>query len=120
MKKKLICLLVAGALPGFAGAASTSAQIKALQAQLNALQAQVKELRTALASQHGAAGGGAPGWLEAALSRLSERLGMPKQPAPPHVCDAIVSELVARADEHRSFCLYHARLNGGADVPASV
>ncbi|MHA7188585.1 acyl-CoA dehydrogenase, partial [Burkholderia pseudomallei] len=63
---------------------------------------------------------GAPVWLEAALSRLSERLGMPKQPAPPHVCDAIVSELVARADEHRSFCLYHARLNGGADVPASV
>lgn len=63
---------------------------------------------------------GAPAWLEAVLSRLSERLGMPKQPAPPHVCDAIVSELVARADEHRSFCLYHARLNGGADVPASV
>ncbi|ONC10198.1 DUF3138 family protein [Burkholderia pseudomallei] len=61
MKKKLIYLLVAGALPGFAGAASTSAQIKALQAQLNALQAQVKELRTALASQHGAAGGGASG-----------------------------------------------------------
>ncbi|AJY38964.1 DUF3138 family protein [Burkholderia humptydooensis] len=59
MKKKLICLLVAGSLPGFAGAASTSAQIKALQAQLNALQAQMKELRAALASQHGATGGGA-------------------------------------------------------------
>ncbi|WP_232505775.1 DUF3138 family protein, partial [Burkholderia thailandensis] len=61
MKRKLICLLVAGALPGLAGAASTSAQIKALQAQLNALQAQMKELRAALASQHGATGGGAAG-----------------------------------------------------------
>ncbi|HKT94729.1 MAG TPA: DUF3138 family protein [Paraburkholderia sp.] len=49
MKKKLICLLVAGALPGLALADSTSEQIKALQAQLNALQKEVKSLKTELA-----------------------------------------------------------------------
>ena len=48
MKKKLICLLVAGALPGLALADSTSEQIKALQAQLNALQKEVKSLRNFL------------------------------------------------------------------------
>ncbi|WP_322106601.1 DUF3138 family protein [Paraburkholderia sp. J41] len=49
MKKKLICLLVAGALPGLAFADSTSEQIKALQAQLNALQKEVKSLKTEIA-----------------------------------------------------------------------
>ncbi|WP_343664024.1 DUF3138 family protein [Paraburkholderia tropica] len=50
MKKKLICLLVAGALPGLAFADSTSDQIKALQAQLNALQKEVKSLKSEIAS----------------------------------------------------------------------
>ena len=50
MRKKLICLLVAGALPGAAFADSTSAQIKALQQQLNALQKEVKELRAQVAT----------------------------------------------------------------------
>ncbi|HWT35074.1 MAG TPA: DUF3138 family protein [Paraburkholderia sp.] len=50
MRKKLICLLVAGALPGAAFADSTSAQIKALQQQLNALQKEVKDLRAQVAS----------------------------------------------------------------------
>jgi len=45
MKKKLICLLVAGSLPGLASADTTSDQIKALQAELQALQMQVKQLR---------------------------------------------------------------------------
>ncbi|WP_321883819.1 DUF3138 family protein, partial [Paraburkholderia bannensis] len=49
MKKKLICLLVAGALPGLAFADSTSDQIKALQQQLNALQKEVKSLKSELA-----------------------------------------------------------------------
>uniref|UniRef100_UPI000B155975 DUF3138 family protein n=1 Tax=Serratia marcescens TaxID=615 RepID=UPI000B155975 len=48
MKKKLICLLVAGALPGIALADSTSAEIKALQAQVTALQQQVNELRASM------------------------------------------------------------------------
>ena len=51
MKKKLICLLVAGAVPGLALADSTSDQIKALQAQLNALQKEVKSLRSELATK---------------------------------------------------------------------
>jgi hypothetical protein len=51
MRKKLICLLVAGALPGAAFADSTSAQIKALQQQLNALQKEVKELRAQVATK---------------------------------------------------------------------
>ncbi|WP_233476651.1 DUF3138 family protein, partial [Burkholderia vietnamiensis] len=45
MKKKLICLLVAGALPGVALAGSTSAEIKALQAQVAALQKQMKAMQ---------------------------------------------------------------------------
>ena len=55
MKKKLICLLVAGALPGLALADSTSEQIKALQAQLNALQKEVKSLKNELAESKTAA-----------------------------------------------------------------
>ena len=58
MKKKLICLLVAGALPGVALADSTSAQIKALQQQLNALQKEVKELRAQVATKPAAGGTG--------------------------------------------------------------
>ncbi|WP_431820705.1 DUF3138 family protein [Burkholderia sp. F1] len=53
MKKKLICLLVAGALPGIALADSTSAQIKALQAQVAALQKQMKAMQTQLAARPG-------------------------------------------------------------------
>lgn len=49
MKKKLICLLVAGALPGLAMADATSDQLKALQQQLNALQKEVKSLKSELA-----------------------------------------------------------------------
>ncbi|WP_322063489.1 DUF3138 family protein, partial [Paraburkholderia sp. J63] len=52
MKKKLICLLVAGALPGLAFADSTSDQIKALQAQLNALQKEVKSLKSEIAASN--------------------------------------------------------------------
>ncbi|WP_322055527.1 DUF3138 family protein, partial [Paraburkholderia bannensis] len=55
MKKKLICLLVAGALPGLAFADSTSDQIKALQQQLNALQKEVKSLKSELAQSKPAA-----------------------------------------------------------------
>ncbi|MFM0502463.1 DUF3138 family protein [Paraburkholderia caffeinilytica] len=51
MKKKLICLLVAGSLPGFAMADATSDQIKALQTQLNALQKEVKQLRSEAAAK---------------------------------------------------------------------
>jgi hypothetical protein len=51
MKKKLICLLVAGALPGVALADSTSAQIKELRAELDALQKEVKTLKSALATK---------------------------------------------------------------------
>ncbi|MFM0735590.1 DUF3138 family protein, partial [Paraburkholderia sediminicola] len=66
MRKKLICLLVAGSLPGFAMADTTSDQIKALQAQLNALQKEVKQLRSEAATRPKAAAAaaapvGAPG-----------------------------------------------------------
>ncbi|KVW41716.1 DUF3138 family protein [Burkholderia ubonensis] len=57
MKKKLICLLVAGALPGIALADSTSAQIKALQAQVAALQKQMKAMQAQLAAQPGGGAG---------------------------------------------------------------
>ncbi|MGF6755763.1 DUF3138 family protein [Paraburkholderia sp. GAS42] len=60
MRKKLICLLVAGALPGVALADSTSSQIKALQAQLNALQKEVKELRAQVAPKQAGVPAGAP------------------------------------------------------------
>ncbi|WP_322063457.1 DUF3138 family protein, partial [Paraburkholderia sp. J63] len=55
MKKKLICLLVAGALPGLAFADSTSDRIKALQAQLNALQKEVKSLKGEIAASNNGA-----------------------------------------------------------------
>lgn len=55
MKKKLICVLVAGCLPGLASADATSDQIKALQAQLNALQKEVKQLRAEVAAKPQAA-----------------------------------------------------------------
>ncbi|MFL9870003.1 DUF3138 family protein, partial [Paraburkholderia fungorum] len=55
MRKKLICLLVAGSLPGMAMADATSDQIKALQAQLNALQKEVKQLRSEVATKPKAA-----------------------------------------------------------------
>src|SRR5471032_675973 len=51
MRKKLICLLVAGSLPGMAMADTTSDQINALRAQLNALQKEVKQLRAEVATQ---------------------------------------------------------------------
>ena len=53
MKKKLICLLVAGALPGIALADSTSAEIKALQAQVAALQKQMKAMQAQLSAKGG-------------------------------------------------------------------
>ncbi|VWC48786.1 hypothetical protein BLA6993_07693 [Burkholderia lata] len=55
MKKKLICLLVAGALPGIALADSTSAEIKALQAQVTALQKQMKAMQAQLSAKGGTA-----------------------------------------------------------------
>jgi hypothetical protein len=51
MRKKLICLLVAGSLPGIAMADATSDEIKALQAQLNSLQKEVKQLRAEVAAK---------------------------------------------------------------------
>ena len=54
-EKKLICLLVAGSLPGFAMADITSDQIKALQARLNDLQKEVKQLRSEVAAKPKAA-----------------------------------------------------------------
>ena len=51
MRKKLICLLVAGSLPGVAMADATSDEIKALQAQLNSLQKEVKQLRAEVAAK---------------------------------------------------------------------
>jgi type II secretory pathway pseudopilin PulG len=50
MKKKLICLLVAAAVPGLAMADSTSNEIKALKAQLSALQKKVDALEHAQAA----------------------------------------------------------------------
>ncbi|WP_175852383.1 DUF3138 family protein [Burkholderia cepacia] len=55
MKKKLICLLAAGALPGIALADSTSAEIKALQAQVAALQKQMKAMQAQLSAKGGTA-----------------------------------------------------------------
>ena len=55
MRKKLICLLVAGSLPGFAMADATSDQIKALQEELHALQKEVKQLRAEVATRPKAA-----------------------------------------------------------------
>ncbi|WP_010099855.1 DUF3138 family protein [Burkholderia ubonensis] len=77
MKKKLICLLVAGALPGIALADSTPAQIKALQAQVAALQKQMKAMQAQLAAQPGGgasaiAQGGAPaGGRPAAVAKVA-------------------------------------------------
>jgi Protein of unknown function (DUF3138) len=51
MRKKLICLLVAGSLPGIAMADATSDEIKALQTQLNALQKEVRQLRSEVAAK---------------------------------------------------------------------
>ncbi|MFM0700771.1 DUF3138 family protein [Paraburkholderia sediminicola] len=45
MKKKLICLMVAGVLPAVAVADTTSDEIKTLEKQLQALQKEVKQLR---------------------------------------------------------------------------
>ena len=45
MRKRLVCLMVAGALPGLAMADTTSDEIKSLEAQLHALQKEVKQLR---------------------------------------------------------------------------
>ncbi|WP_028229444.1 DUF3138 family protein [Paraburkholderia ferrariae] len=56
MRKKLICLLVAGALPGLAMADTTSDQIKALQHELNALQKEVKSLKSELAESKSTSG----------------------------------------------------------------
>lgn len=58
MRKKLVCLMVAGALPGLAFADTTSDEIQSLEAQLHALQKEVKQLRaqqTAAASGKSAA-----------------------------------------------------------------
>jgi hypothetical protein len=51
MRKKLICLLVAGSLPGIAMADATSDEIKALKTQLNALQKEVRQLRSEVAAK---------------------------------------------------------------------
>lgn len=61
---------------------------------------------------------GQPVWIVAALSRLRARLRntRPMLAQPTH--DAIVSELIARSDEGRSFCLYDETLYGGVNVPA--
>ncbi|TKC92430.1 DUF3138 family protein [Trinickia terrae] len=56
MQKKLICMLVAASMPGFAFADSTSAEIKALQAELRALQKEVKELKAEVAAKPAGAG----------------------------------------------------------------
>ncbi|MGU7772716.1 DUF3138 family protein [Burkholderia sp. MR1-5-21] len=55
MRKKLICLMVAGSLPGFAAAESTSDQIKTLQAELHALQKEMNAMRAQLAAKPKAA-----------------------------------------------------------------
>lgn len=53
MKRKLICLLIAGCLPGLAAAETASdKKIKILEAQLQALQKTVKELQTEVHAQH--------------------------------------------------------------------
>jgi type II secretory pathway pseudopilin PulG len=51
MKKRLICVLVAGVLPGLAAASPTGDQLKALQQQLAALQQEVKGLQSQLAAK---------------------------------------------------------------------
>lgn len=45
MRKKLICLVVLGALPGLAMADTTSDEVRSLEAELHALQKEVKQLR---------------------------------------------------------------------------
>ncbi|MBC8752333.1 MULTISPECIES: DUF3138 family protein [Paraburkholderia] len=82
MRKKLICLLVAGSLPGIAMADTTSDQIKALQAQLNALQKEVKQLRAEVATKPKAAiaanGPPAPVVMAAPVDILSPDYGRAK------------------------------------------
>ncbi|MFD1557603.1 DUF3138 family protein [Paraburkholderia silviterrae] len=51
MRKKLICALVAGVLPGLAMASPTSDRMQALQSQLDALQKEVSSLKQALETQ---------------------------------------------------------------------
>jgi len=68
MRKKLICLLVAGALPGLALADTTSDQIKALQTQLNALQKEVKSLKSELAQSKNTTKGAAAGGTAAVVA----------------------------------------------------
>ncbi|MCA3839626.1 DUF3138 family protein, partial [Burkholderia sp.] len=51
MKKKLLCALIAGALPGLAAANSSADQIRALQQQLAVLQRQMSALQSQLATK---------------------------------------------------------------------
>ncbi len=51
MKKKLLCALLAGALPGFAAASPAGEQLQALQRQLDALQKEVSVLQQELKAQ---------------------------------------------------------------------
>ncbi|CAB3807432.1 hypothetical protein LMG28688_06550 [Paraburkholderia caffeinitolerans] len=55
MRKKLIGVLLAGALPGFAVASPSSDQMQALQKQLDALQKEVRSLKHELNAQQGKA-----------------------------------------------------------------
>ncbi|CAD6556443.1 hypothetical protein LMG27952_06108 [Paraburkholderia hiiakae] len=51
MKKRLLCALVAGALPGLVAASPTSDQVQGLQNQLDALQREVSSLKQELRAQ---------------------------------------------------------------------
>ncbi|MEX4002083.1 DUF3138 family protein [Paraburkholderia sp. EG285A] len=55
MKKRLICALVAGVLPGLAAASPASERVQALQKQLDALQKEVSSLKQELEAQQGKA-----------------------------------------------------------------
>jgi hypothetical protein len=60
MKKKLLCALVAGALPALAAASPSSDQMQALQKQLDALQKEVRTLKKELDARQGAKAAPAP------------------------------------------------------------
>ncbi|WP_175919899.1 DUF3138 family protein [Burkholderia pyrrocinia] len=55
MKKKYLCALIAGALPGLAAANSSADQIRALQQQLAVLQRQMSAMQSQLAAKPAAA-----------------------------------------------------------------
>src|ERR1700744_6494120 len=96
MKKKLICLLVAAAVPGLAMADSTSNEIKALKAQLTALQKKVDALEHAQVTASAAGPVASPGAAPAAV--VNAEPGTPEYDnAPAHLTNADVEQIRQQA-----------------------